>query len=105
MDKRDQDRLFGELDTLGEDEVRARRAAHTYNERKGPTVDEWLRRQERKREDAAAAREGLMKGEEIAVARSASEAAWASARWAKIAAGVAALALIVAGYAALTGSK
>jgi len=49
MEKADQDRLFAELDSLGQDEVHRRKALGAYGEQRLPTVEEWLRRQDTKR--------------------------------------------------------
>lgn len=73
--------LLAELNDLGEDEVRRRVARQLYGNqtRKRRIVDHWLEKGERERNSVSQA-------EQIDIARSAKDAAWAAAEAAKDAA-------------------
>ena len=49
MDKDEKDRLWAELNALGEDQVREKLGLSHYGGRRKPYVDEWLRQEELKR--------------------------------------------------------
>jgi predicted RNA-binding protein len=49
MDKADKDKLWAELDTLGEDQVRENVGLGLYGTRRKGSVVEWLRQEEHKR--------------------------------------------------------
>lgn len=86
----DHDLYYGDFDRDGEEAVRNRVALHQYNEKKHALALEWLRKRDQERSDASMA-------EQITLARSAKNAAWAAA----IAAIIAAIAAIIA----LLGAK
>ena len=49
MDKDDKDRLWAELDALGEVQVREKLGLGQYGDRRKGGVEEWLRQEEHKR--------------------------------------------------------
>jgi len=49
MDAADIDKLWAELDALGEDQVREKLGLSHYGGRRKPYVEEWLRQEELKR--------------------------------------------------------
>ena len=71
--------FWAELERLGEDAVRARLAAGTYQRVNRQLAEEWTIAQERLRSDAS-------QSEQMAIARSAKDAAWEAASAARDAA-------------------
>ncbi len=49
MDKAEKDKLWAELDALGEDQVREKLGLGHYGDRRRAGVEEWLRQEEHKR--------------------------------------------------------
>ena len=92
MDDR-RERVWRELDALGEAEVRARLAQKIYGPRNISLVQEWLRRQSQSDLDSKESRNIVSNEEQIRIARSAKNAAWVAAIGAIIAAIVAVIAL------------
>ena len=88
-----------ELEEMGEAKVRKAAATRLYTGRHGGWTEEWLaaRDQAQVTSDAAVAR--ASQSEQIDIARSAKDAAWAAARAAKNANMIATLALIAAAIA------
>lgn len=93
-------RLWTDLDSLGEAEVRLRIARRVY-EQHLPLVEEWLRRKDHDRSTEAAQRSEASISEQIDIARSAKDAAWAAADAARAANKRATIALVVATIAAI----
>lgn len=93
----DVDEFFAELDALREDEVRKRLASKSiWGGARKTLAEEWLRREDQRRADAAEARMLASNREQIRIARSAKNAAWAAATAAIIAAICAIIALTFA---------
>jgi len=84
-----------DFDALGELEVRQRLAAHVYGEDNERLAREWLEHGAQSRADEAERRSDASSSEQIRIARSAKNAAWAAAIAAIIAAICAAIAIIV----------
>ena len=82
------DPMFADFERDGEDVIRKNLAASLYQERKAKLAREWLYRKERERNNASNA-------EQIRIARSAKNAAWAAAIAAIIAAICAAVAIAI----------
>jgi hypothetical protein len=103
------DRFRAELDTLGEEEVRARLVLDVYGARKRPLVVDWLAQQAEKRQTDAQERQELREDEALVLARradkhayeanehadEANRIAWIANRNAWIAAVIAVVAIIV----------
>jgi hypothetical protein len=91
------DQLWASLNDLGEDKVRERLATHVYGKvgDKRALVEEWLRRKDQERVEAAQARKSASSLEANRIARSAKNAAWIAAIVAIIAAICAVIAITV----------
>lgn len=101
--------LAVQLESLGETEVRERLAHKKYAERNLSFVQEWLRRKDQEREDKRSAKRDAREeetlsiakeanriaSEALVIARSSSDAVRKQARWAMIAAIIAAITAIV----------
>ncbi|NIA72286.1 hypothetical protein HBA54_27210 [Pelagibius litoralis] len=101
--------IFQGFDQIGEEAVRNKLAAGLYGYKNKPLAEEWLRRHEE-------SRQGFADDEQTDIARSAKDAAWASANaaersateagkaniLAKWALGLAAISLLVAVFALIT---
>lgn len=86
------EQFWAGLEKLGEDVVRERIIAKTYNDVRRGLAEEWLRLREEERMEAS-------QSEQIDIARSAKDAAWEAARAAHNANIIATLALIAAAIA------
>ena len=78
MDKAEKDRLWAELDALGEDQVRENLGLSGYG-RKGGSVQEWLRKKDQERSDERDRSNTAMTLANLNIARSAKNAAWTAA--------------------------
>ena len=67
------------LDELGIDAVRAKLAAGVFGTKRRPVIEEWLRRQDQLLASAEAERSAASNAEQLSIARSAKDAAWAAA--------------------------
>jgi hypothetical protein len=83
------DQFFAKLEEIGEPIVRLNIAAGIYNQTRLQLAQEWVARRDRARMEASQA-------EEMTIARSANEAAWAAARAAQSAKTRATAALVIA---------
>src|SRR5687767_12085871 len=94
----DKEAFLAELEKLSEDDLRLRLATKIYGDAndKGALAREALLRKELARQAESERRREASQSEQIDIARSAKDAAWAAAKWAKIANIIAATALIVA---------
>jgi len=84
--------FFQDLERLGEQEVRIRLRNGNYGDWKKGVVEEWLRQRDQERADAESERISASNREQIIIARSAKNAAWAAA----IAAIIAAICAVIA---------
>ena len=84
----DKEKLWSELESMGEDEVMLSIAHNRYNQAKLALVYEWLRRQESSRNESS-------RIEQRRIARSAKNAAWTAAIAAIMAAVCAIVALVI----------
>jgi hypothetical protein len=96
------DRFRAELDTLGEEEVRARLVLDVYGARKRPLVVGWLTQQAESRQADEQERQGLREDEALVLARRADKRAamtnllaWIANATAYVAALIAVLAVII----------
>lgn len=91
------EQFWGQLDALGEDTVRVRLATHAYGDGgdRRALVEEWLRRQNQRRATEESDRSAAASAEQIRIARSAKNAAWAAAMAAIIAAIFAAISIAI----------
>jgi hypothetical protein len=96
------DRFRAELDTLGEEEVRARLVLDVYGARKRPLVVEWLAQQAEGRQPDERERQELWEDEALVLARRADKRAaranliaWIANATAYVAALIAVLAVII----------
>jgi hypothetical protein len=96
------DRFRAELDTLGEEEVRARLVLDVYGARKRPLVVDWLAQQAEKRQTDAQERQELREDEALVLAKRADKRAamanliaWIANATAYVAALISVLAVII----------
>lgn len=75
----DKNKLFSELDVMGEQTVRERLAQGVFHKDKMPLVHEWLRQREEERINAATSRAESAASRADRRARSANLAAWIAA--------------------------
>ncbi len=85
----DRELYYGDFERDGEEAVRNNLALGRYQNKKGALAREWIARKDQSRNDASQA-------EQIAIARSAADAAWDAARAAKKANNRATIALLMA---------
>jgi hypothetical protein len=79
MSREEHERFLRRLDELGVDEVRRRKATHTYGEDRSLVVDDWLRQQDQKKQDQVVQRKADIEAEELVLVRRSTDAAERSA--------------------------
>ena len=91
----DKDKLFSELNALGEKSVREKLAQRVYHKDKVPLIQEWLKSLESSRSEETLLRQAERELEANSIARSASERAEEAIRIARDARNISIVALII----------
>jgi hypothetical protein len=87
---------FAEFEALGEEEIRKKVGLGRYSPQHQQAAEEWLRQLDQARSEERERRNDESQSEQIEIARSAKEAAWAAARAAETANKRATIALAIA---------